>query len=345
MKAVVFDHHGGLEVLQYRDVPLPELSPGEVLIRVQAAACNYNDIWARKGLPGMEFAFPHISGSDVAGVVEEVGSDVRTVRPGDEVVVYCGLSCRLCAVCARGEPFFCRAFQIWGFETGPLAGGYAEYVKLPEFYVIPKPPRLSWEAAASLPLVLVTAWRMLVSRARIRVGDYVLIWGSTGGLGAMAIQICTLFGAHAIAVAASDDKLALAHSLGAEFLINRTKQRILREVSKITQRRGVDIVFEHVGAASWETSVLALKWGGTIVTCGATTGFKTPLDIRFLWTKQQNYLGSHLGNKAELLEALQFVEQGRIKPVVSEVYPFKEIGRGQEKLEKGEVVGKIVLVP
>ena len=345
MKAVVFDHHGGPEVLQFRDVPIPKLSSGEVLIRVKATACNYNDIWARQDVPGKEFPLPHISGSDVAGVVEEVGSDVKSVSPGDEVVVFCGISCHLCEFCARGNPTLCKDFKIWGFETGPLDGGHAEYVKLPEFNIVPKPLNLSWEEAACFPLVLVTAWRMLVSRAKVRPADFVLIWGSAGGLGHIAIQICRVFGAHVIAVASSEERLELAHNLGAEFLINRNKERIGRAVSKITNRQGVDIVFEHVGAASWETSTLALKWGGTIVTCGATTGFDAPLDIRFLWNKEQNYLGSHLGNKAELLEAMKFVESGEIKPVVTEVFPLKEVRKGQEMLEKGGVMGKIVLVP
>jgi NADPH:quinone reductase-like Zn-dependent oxidoreductase len=345
MKAVVFDQHGGPEVLHYRDLPVPKLSSGEVLIQVKATACNYNDIWAREGVPGKEFLLPHISGSDVAGVVEEVGSDVRSIRPGDEVVVFCGISCHLCEFCARGNPTLCKDFKIWGFETGPLDGGHAEYVKLPEFNVMPKPQNLSWEEAASFPLVLVTAWRMLVSRAKVKAGDFVLIWGSAGGLGTMAIQICRVFGGRAIAIASSEERLELAYNLGAEFLINRNKQRIVREVSKITNRQGVDIAFEHVGAASWKTSTLALKWGGTIVTCGATTGFDAAIDIRFLWNKEQNYLGSHLGNKAELLEAMRFVKSGQIKPVISEVLPLKEIVRAQEKFTNGESVGKIVLIP
>jgi NADPH:quinone reductase-like Zn-dependent oxidoreductase len=195
-------------------------------------------------------------------------------------------------------------------------------------------------------MVLATAWRMLVSRAEIKPGDFVLVWGATGGLGCMAIQICKLFNARAIAIAGSNEKLKLAEELGAEFVINRSEQRVLREISKITNRRGVDVVFEHVGDSSWETSVYALKWGGgTIVTCGATTGFKATTDLRFLWMKQQKHLGSHCASALELKDAMQFVYNGTIKPVVMEVLPLKDVAKSHEMIEKGDVMGKIVLVP
>jgi NADPH:quinone reductase-like Zn-dependent oxidoreductase len=355
MKAVSFDRHGETDVLTYTDLPDPEVTPNDVVVRVRAAAANYNDIWARRGLPGMRIILPHVSGSDAAGVVEAVGAAVGAdqatgfnnvaLKPGDAVMIHPGLSCRVCDACTRGEEFFCRQFRIWGFQTGPNDGGHAELVKVPAVNVIPKPANLSWEEAASLPLVLETVWRMLVSRARVQAGDFVLIWGAAGGLGVMAIQVCRLFGARPIAVAATDAKLELCHRLGAEFTINRTTQNVADEVRRITDRRGVDIVFEHVGEATWETSVAALKWGGTLVTCGATSGFYGRTDIRFLWNKQQNFLGSHLGSKAELLSALRFVERGAIKPVVATVLPLKDVAVGQRMMEQGEVSGKIVYVP
>ncbi len=345
MKAVVFEEQGGTDKLKYQDVPQPQISPNEVLIKVKAASANYNDIWARHGLPGVQIILPHISGSDVSGEVVEVGSEVSGISPGDEVIDHPGISCRMCQFCARGEEFFCRDFKIWGFQTGPMDGGHAEYVKLPAMNVLPKPKNLSWEEAASLPLILETVWRMLVTRARIRAGDFVLIWGAAGGLGSMAIQVCKLFNAQPIAIAASEEKLEFARSLGAEHTINRKEQDVFQEVRRITDRRGVDVVFEHVGEATWADSVRSMRWGGTLVVCGATTGFEAPTDLRFLWNKQLNFMGSHLSSKSELMEALQFVERGYIKPVVSQVLPLSEVSRGQEIMENNEVLGKIIYVP
>lgn len=344
MKAVAFDAHGGPEVLQYRDVPEPQLSGNDVLIRVRAAGCNFNDIWARRGLPGVKIILPHVSGSDAAGEVVAVGAEVKDVQVGDEVMVHPSLSCRSCEACARGDEYFCRQFRIYGFQTGPLDGAHAEYVRVPAYNVVPKPKALSWEEAGSLALVLLTAWRMLHSRARLQPGQIVLVWGAAGGLGTMAIQIAKLHQATVIAVANSDRKLEEAQALGADHVVNRSRQNVLEEVRKIS-RAGVDVVFEHVGEASWETSVQSLKWGGTLVTCGATTGFIGQTDIRFLWNKQLNFLGSHMGNKAELLEALRFVEQGRIRPVVSQTFPLKDAARAQTLMEGSESIGKLVLIP
>jgi NADPH:quinone reductase-like Zn-dependent oxidoreductase len=335
MKAVVLEKHGGPELLEYKDVPMPKYSPNEVLIKIKATAMNHNDIWGREGVPGMDFPFPHISGTDAAGVVEAVGSEVSKVRVGDEVVVNGIFSCRTCPECLRGDPALCPDLKVWGFQTGPLDGGQAEYAKIPEVNILPRPKNLTWEESAAITMVLGTAWRMLVTRARIKPGDFVLIWGASGGIGSMAIQVCKVFNARAIAVVSSDAKAEFVRELGAEFVINRKKQRILREIAKITEKRGVDIVYEHSGRESWETSVYALKWGGTIVVCGATTGFKTTLDLRFLWNKQQKYI----------IDAMQFVENGMIKSLVMEVLPLQEIVKGHEILEEGRVMGKIVLVP
>jgi len=345
MKAVVFEEHGEVDVLQYKDVPEPKIGPNDVLVRVRASGCNYNDIWARRGIPGVRFSLPHISGSDAAGEVVEVGSEVADIKSGDEVLIYPGLSCRTCQFCANGQDTFCRQYKIWGFQTGPLDGGHGEFVSVPAFNIIPKPKGLAWEEAGSLALVLLTTWRMLVGRARIQAGDFVLIWGAAGGLGTMAIQVCRIFGARPIAVASSDEKLEFCRRLGAEHLINRKKQDVLEEVRKITDRRGVDVVFEHVGNATWKESVASLKWGGTLVTCGATTGFEAPTDLRFLWNKQMNFLGSHMGNKTDLLEGLRWVESGQIKPIVSHAFPLQEAGTAQTMMENNEVMGKLALVP
>jgi alcohol dehydrogenase len=350
MKAVVFEEHGGTEVLSYTDIPEPEPGPYEVLIEVKAAGANFNDIWARRGMPGMKVIFPHVSGSDVSGVVAALGSEVTgtgfgssSLQVGDEVVVHPGLSCRTCDFCVTGQEFFCRQFRIWGFQSGPNDGGHSEYVTMPAVNVLPKPSNLSHEEAASMPLVLETAWRMLVSRARVQPGEHVLIWGGVGGLGTMAIQICRMFGANPIPVVGSAQKVAKAEQLGAVNVIDRSSQDVVAEVKAITGRAGADIVFEHSGQETWPTSMAALRWGGRLVVCGASTGFEAVTDLRFLWNKQQNLLGSHLSNKAELSAALQAVEAGAIKPVIDREFAFDQLPEALAYLEKGRARGKVVL--
>lgn len=352
MKAVVFEEHGGTEVLQYTDIPDPEPGPYEVLIQVKAAGANFNDVWARRGMPGMKVIFPHVSGSDAAGVVAALGSEVSgsgfgssPLQVGDEVVVHPGLSCRTCDFCVTGQEFFCRQFRIWGFQSGPNDGGHSEYVTLPAVNALPKPANLSFEEAASMPLVLETAWRMLVTRAKIQPGEHVLIWGGVGGLGTMAIQICRLFGANPIPVVGGSEKVALAEQLGAVSVIDRKSQDVVAEVKAVTGKVGVDVVFEHSGEETWPTSMAALRWGGRLVVCGASTGFAAVTDLRFLWNKQQNLLGSHLSNKAELSAALRAVESGAIKPVIDQVLPLSEVGKGQQLMEDLKVQGKVVYVP
>jgi alcohol dehydrogenase len=352
MKAVVFEEHGGTEVLSYTDIPEPEPGPYEVLIEVKAAGANFNDIWARRGMPGMKVIFPHVSGSDVSGVVAALGSEVTgtgfgssSLQVGDEVVVHPGLSCRTCDFCVTGQEFFCRQFRIWGFQSGPNDGGHSEYVTMPAVNVLPKPSNLSHEEAASMPLVLETAWRMLVSRAKVQPGEHVLIWGGVGGLGTMAIQICRMFGANPIPVVGSAQKVAKAEQLGAVNVIDRSSQDVVTEVKAITGKAGADIVFEHSGQETWPTSMAALRWGGRLVVCGASTGFEAVTDLRFLWNKQQNLLGSHLSNKAELSAALRAVEAGSIKPVIDRVLPLSDVASGQQLMEDLQVQGKVVYVP
>jgi alcohol dehydrogenase len=345
VQAIVFHEHGGPEQLKLQEIADPQPGPNDCVIRVRATGCNYNDIWARRGLPGVRIILPHVSGSDAAGEVIAAGSEVRNLSAGDRVLVHPGLSCRTCEACVAGNEILCREFRIWGFQTGPNDGGYAELARLPAANLIRVPDSLSFEEAASLPLVLETAWRMLVTRAQIAPGQFVLIWGGAGGLGVMAIQICRLFNAVPIAVVSGERKAGLARSLGAEHVIDRRSTDVLEAVRGITDRRGVDVVFEHVGEATWEQSVAALKWGGTIVVCGATTGFEAKTDLRFLWNKQQNYLGSHLGTKAELLAALRFVESGRIRPVIDRTYPLAAAAEAQQRIEADEAEGKLVLIP
>jgi NADPH:quinone reductase-like Zn-dependent oxidoreductase len=288
----------------------------------------------------------------VSGVVAALGSEVTgtgfgssSLQVGDEVVVHPGLSCRTCDFCVTGQEFFCRQFRIWGFQSGPNDGGHSEYVTMPAVNVLPKPSNLSHEEAASMPLVLETAWRMLVSRARVQPGEHVLIWGGVGGLGSMAIQICRMFGANPIPVVGSAQKVAKAEQLGAVNVIDRSSQDVVAEVKAITGKAGADIVFEHSGQETWPTSMAALRWGGRLVVCGASTGFEALTDLRFLWNKQQNLLGSHLSNKAELSAALRAVEAGAIKPVIDRVLPLSDVASGQQLMEDLQVQGKVVYVP
>ncbi len=345
IKAVVFHEHGDLNVLRYEDVPEPTIGPTDVLVRVRAIGTNYNDVWARRGLPGMKFDLPHISGSDASGEVAEVGSAVSAVKKGDPVVVHPALSCRICEACTSGREYFCRRFKIWGFQTGPLDGSYGEFARLPEANVIPKPTNLSWEDAASMQLVLLTVWHMLVTRAQLRQGEDLLLWGASSGIGVIGIQVAKLLGARVLAVSGTDEKCARAEKLGADAVINYNTQDVVKEVRRITNKKGVDVVFEHTGAATWERSIASMAWGGRLVICGNTTGFEAKTDLRYLFNKQLNLLGSHQGSKAELLRGLEEVQAGRIKPVVDSVLPLKDAKEAHRKIEAGDHFGKIVLVP
>lgn len=342
MKAVVFHEHGGIGKLRYEDRPEPVVRDNEVLVRVKACALNHLDIWARIGLPGIQIPLPHISGNDICGEVVSTGRLVTRARSGDAVIVSPGLSCGVCEYCLSGRDNMCRSYKIIGYLTD---GGYAELVSVPEVNIIPKPEWLKPEEAAAVPLVFMTAWHMLVTRAAVSPGEYVLILGAGSGVGSAAIQIAKLLGAHVIATAGSQEKLRLARVLGADDVINHNEQDITAEARRITEKRGVDIVFEHVGSATWEKSVKALAVGGRLVTCGATTGYMGQTDIRYVYSRQLSILGSYMASKAELLKVIELVRQRRLKPVVDKVYPLAEAARAQERMEKREHFGKIVLRP
>ncbi len=345
MKAVVFHRHGGPEVLQYEDAPDPKLGPRDVLIRVKASSCNHNDLWARRGLPGMKFDLPHISGSDVAGEVEKMGNEVTAVHVGQRVLSHPVLSCRICEACTSGQEYFCRHLKIWGFQTGPYDGAHAELARLPEVNVIPMPSNLNFDEAAAIPLVLLTTYHMLVTRAQLKAGEDALIWGASSGIGHIGIQMAKLLGARVIAVAGTDEKCGKAKALGADDVVNYNTQDVVAEVRKLTNKKGVEVVFEHTGQATWERSMAAMAWGGRLVICGNTTGFDAKTDIRFLFNKQLSILGSHQGNKAEMLKGLRLVEAGKVKPVIDRVLQLKDAAKAQEVMEKGQHFGKLVLRP
>jgi len=341
MKAVRFHEHGGMDRLCYEDAPEPVPGPAEIVVRVKACALNYLDLWERKGLPGIKFPMPHISGSDIAGIVESVGAGVVHVQPGDKTLVNPGLSCMHCEQCYLGNDNHCRGYSVLGYFSD---GGYAELVKVPAVNALPFPVNLPFTEAAAIPLVFMTAWHMLVTRCGIKTGEDVLVLGAGSGVGSAAIQIARLFHARVIATAGSDDKLEKARALGADHVIHHAKQKIRDEVRRITGKRGVDIVFEHVGEATWEDSVNSLARHGRLVTCGATTGFDTKLDLRHLFAKELTLMGSYMGSKHELLHLLKLVDAGLLRPVVSHVFPLAEAGRAQEILENREHFGKVVLV-
>jgi NADPH:quinone reductase-like Zn-dependent oxidoreductase len=342
MKAVIFAQHGGPEVLQFTEAPDPRIKANEVLVEVRACALNHLDVWVRGGLPGIKIPLPHILGNDVAGVVREVGELVTWVQPGDEVMVQPGLSCGHCHQCLAGRDNMCDEYDIIGYRRD---GGYAELLSVPGVNVIPKPKNLSWPEAAALPLVTLTAWHMLVTQARVQPGEDVLVHAAGSGVGSLGIQIAKLHGARVIATASSDRKLAKARELGADETVNYTRGDWPKEVRKLTGGRGVDVVFEHTGAATWPGSIVSLKKGGRLVTCGATSGFDARTDLRQVFYRHLTILGSMMGSKAELLLAMKFIESGQIRAVVDRTLPLAEARTAHELMEDRAQFGKLVLLP
>jgi NADPH:quinone reductase-like Zn-dependent oxidoreductase len=342
VKATVFRQHGGPEVLEFTDVPAPEITATEVLIEIKACALNHLDIFVRGGLPGIEIPLPHISGNDIAGVVREVGPLVTWAKAGDEVMVQPGVSCGHCVACLSGQDNLCREYDIIGYRRN---GGYAEFVAVPGVNLVPKPAVLTWQEAAALPLVTLTAWHMLVTRANVQPGEDVLVHAAGSGVGSVAIQIAKLRGARVITTASSDDKLAKARELGADEVINYTQGDWPKEVKRLTNRRGVDVVVEHTGANTWPGSIASLKTNGRLVTCGATSGFNAQTDLRQVFYRHLTILGSFMGSKAELLEAMPFVASGKIKAVVDQELPLSDARRAHELIENRAQFGKVVLVP
>ena len=340
MKAIIYAEHGGPEVLQYADVAEPVIGAGEVLVRVRACALNHLDLWLRRGIPSLKIPLPHIPGSDVAGEVARVGAGVTNVAVGARVMLQPGISCGQCEKCLAGDDNLCRSYSILG-ET--VDGGCAEYVKVPAVNCVPIPEGVSFEEAAAFPLVSLTAWHMLIARAKLKPAETVLVLAAGSGVGTAAIQIAKAAGARVIATAGSDAKLARARELGADEVINHSTEKIATEVKRLTAKRGVDVVFEHVGEATWSESVRSLTPGGRLVTCGATTGFNGAIDIRYLFTRQISLLGSFMGSKADLLAAVEFLRRGLLKPVIDVVLPLERCAEAHRRLENREQFGKIVL--
>ena len=338
MKAIRFHAHGEVDVLRYEEVPDPEPQPGEVLVRVRGCALNHLDLFQRRGIPGI--TLPHVPGSDIAG--EIVRSTVPSVDEGQRVMLQPGLSCGRCRACLSGNDNLCSSYDILGYRS---EGGYAELVTAPAGNVIPLPDGVGFREAAAFPLTFLTAWHMLIARAMLRAGETVLVLAAGSGVGQAAIQVACLHGARVIATAGSEVKLARARELGAHEVINHYTQDIVEEVRRLTDRRGVDVVCEHVGEATWAAALKCLQRGGRLVTCGATTGPHVSIDLRHLFMKELSFLGSHMGTKGELLRASALFFEGRLRPVVDQVFPLEAAAEAQKRLERKEHFGKIVLEP
>ena len=340
MKAILFHHHGDPSVLHYTDVNEPHLGPSSVLVRVHACALNHLDLWVRRGLPGVPIPLPHIPGSDIAGEVAKIGPEVHSVYVGQKVVLAPGVTCGKCPACLSGNDNLCRDFTNLGYMVD---GGCAEFVRCPEVNCLPYPDNLDWVHAAAIPLVFQTAWHMLVDRAQLQPGETVLVLAAGSGVGSAAIQIAKFFGARVLATAGNDEKLAKAKEIGADEVIHHGIMPIAKEVRRLTHNRGVDVVIEHVGTATWEDSVKSLANAGRLVTCGATTGHEAKIDLRFVFTRQLSILGSYMGTKTELRTVLSLVARGRLKPIVDKVWPLHDCIAAHAYLEKGKQFGKVVL--
>jgi NADPH:quinone reductase-like Zn-dependent oxidoreductase len=342
MKAVIFRQHGGTEVLELAEVPDPKVGAKDVLVRVKAVALNHLDLWVRRGLPGLKLELPHILGSDIAGVVERVGAEVTDLATGAEVLVNPGLTCGVCERCLSGEDNLCPQYRIIGEHS---TGGYAELIAVPRQNILPRPKALSFAESACLPLTYLTAWMMLVRRAQVRPGETVLVQAAGSGVGSAAVQIAKLLGATVIATASSDEKLHKAKELGADHVINYAQADFLAEVKRLTARKLVDVVFEHVGGETFEKSIACLTAGGRLVTCGATTGHQVKLDLRALFYKRLSLLGSTMGCKGDLFRVIKLVEEGKLRPVLDRTLPLAEAAAAHALLENRQHFGNVVLVP
>ena len=346
MKAAVFREYSEdpTRVVRIEDVDAPRAGPGEVVFRVEAASYNYNDLWGIRGHP-TQVPLPHISGSDAAGVVTEAGAEVKKLKVGDRVVSHSNMSCRVCDMCTSGREFDCPERKIWGFESGPLWGAFSQYTHLPEVNVLKLQDNVSFEDAASISMAGMTAWHALVGRARIHPGQVVLVMGGRSGVGSIGIQISKLFGCEVITTVGNDEQEERCRSLGADFVVNHRKEDWSKKVREYTKKKGVDVVFEHIGKTHFPQEVGLLKMGGTLVTSGATTGYESGIDLRFLFYKGTNLMGATQGTAAELQALMGWVSKGRIRAVIDTVLPFSKMVEGHVMMLRGQQFGKLLTTP
>ena len=333
------------KVVKIEDIDTPKPKSSEVLIKVEAASYNYNDLWGIWGKP-IKIPMPHISGSDAAGTVVEIGENVSAnIKIGDRVVVHPNLTCRVCYECTSGREYDCSSRKVWGFQTGPLWGGFAQYTQLPAANVVKLRDNVSFNDAAAISMVGMTAWHMLVTRAKIRPGQTVLIMGGGSGMGIAGIQIANLFNCPVIATAGNKDKMNKCLELGADYVVNHRESGWYRKVREITNKEGVDIVFEHIGKTTFPQELSLLKMGGTLVSTGATTGYDSTIDLRYLFFKGINLLGATQGTKAGLEEVIRWVSKGKIMPVIDTILPFGNMVEGHIKMSESQLFGKILTTP
>ena len=338
MKAARFHEHGGPDVLHYEDAPDPPAAAGRAIVRVRACALNHLDVWQRRGLERVSIPFPHISGADVSGEVVDGGG---LFALGTRVLLQPGLSCGRCDRCREGRDNECADYSVLGYMSD---GGYAELLSIPVENVVPIPDHVDFVSAAAFPLTFLTAWHMLFTKAGLRGGESVLVLAGGSGVGQAAIQLARLHGARVFATA-GPAKIEAATAIGAEDVFDHYAEDFSKRVRQITGSRGVDVVVEHVGEATWDRSMRCLARGGRLVTCGTTTGYKGSIDLRHLFARQLSLLGSYMGRKPELLQAAALLFEGKLKPVVDSVMPLADIRAAHERLESGRQFGKIVVVP
>jgi 2-desacetyl-2-hydroxyethyl bacteriochlorophyllide A dehydrogenase len=342
MKAIIFKEHGGPENLSLATVPDPVPEKDEVVVQVKACALNHVDYWVLKGGPAYPVQRPHVLGADVAGVVEGLGKGVNDLKCGQRVIIAPGISCFQCTMCKAGYDNLCETYSILGAK---FWGGYAEKVKVPAANIIPIPDSLSFEEAAAFPLTFLTAWHMLVTRAGLKRWQYVIVIGASSGVGTAAIQIAKMHGAFVLATSTSDEKLQRARELGADAVVNSTKDSIAHVARAWTQKRGVDIVFEHVGPATWDQSVGSLAPNGKLVTCGSTTRPEVKKDLRYVFSRELSILGNRMGTRAELNELVGLVASRKLKPLISKTFPLADAAAALTMMEQRQHFGKIVLIP
>ena len=347
MKAIVFSEQGSTEVLRYTDVPRPTLDADEVLVKVEACAVNYLDLHARRNRPEIEAKLlrgdtPHILGSDIAGTIAEIGAAARGASVGDRVVLAPCIPCGVCSDCHRGSENLCDTQDLIGFQ---INGGYAEYVKAPVQNAIRIPDELSFVSAAAMPIAYLTAWHMLMTRAQLRPEDDILILGVGGGVGSAGLQIAKLTGARVFATASSEEKLERAQQMGADVTINYKDTDFSEVVLDVTEGRGVDVVLEHVGAATWEQSIASLAKNGRLVSCGVTTGNIGTINIRKMYQKELTVMGAALGTVAELQTLIRLAGQRKLQPIIDSVLPLHEARQAHLLLENRQNFGKVCLRP
>jgi len=340
MEAMVLERHGGPEVLERKTVEIEEPGPREVRVRIAAVAMNHMDLWVRRGLPHIKHDYPHRLGCDIVGEVDALGPGARSGTVGQRVMVQPGLSCGVCAACVAGRDNLCKQYRIHGENA---QGGYGEYINVPDANLLPLPEGLDFVQAAALPLCTLTAWQAIFKKARVGPEHTVLVQAAGSGVGSIAIQLCKLVGARVITTVGSPDKVQPARELGADEVILYREQDFAKECKRLTDRRGVDIVLDHVGGEVFENSIRATAWGGRIVTVGATAGFSPKIDLRHVFFRQIEILGSTMGSKGDLAAAMPLIADGRIKPVVGLVLPLWKARKAHEALEARRVFGKVVL--